>query len=162
MSLNDIRNLYSYTEWANARFLEAIGGLSEEQYARELVSSMPTIRDTMAHIVMAEWVWLRRWKGDTPTALPEWMHEPALATTTAELRAIEEERRAFLDTLGDDDLQRPLTYRKFNGDVFTDRLGDLLQHVANHSTYHRGQLTTMLRQVGAVPPSTDVTVYLRR
>ena len=162
MSIDDVRRLYSYTEWANAQFLDAIRGLSEEQYSRELVSSMPTIRDTMAHIVMAEWVWLRRWKGDMPTALPEWMQAPALATTEAELRAIEAERAAFLDTLSDDDLVQPLTYRKFNGDVFTDRLVDLLQHVANHSTYHRGQLTTMFRQVGAVPPSTDVTVYLRR
>jgi uncharacterized damage-inducible protein DinB len=161
MNLTDIRQLYAYTEWANERILESIRGLSEDQLTRTLESSFPTIRATMAHIVMAEWVWLQRWKGVSPTAVPEWARDAALETIEENLHAIEAERAALIASLDDDALQRELSYRKIDGTPHVHRIGDLMLHVANHSTYHRGQLTTMLRQVGAKPPSTDLIVYLR-
>lgn len=161
MTVDEVRRLFSYTEWANARILECVRGLTGEQFTQQVPSSFPTVRDTLAHIVMAEWIWLRRWKGENPTTRPDWTREPSLETIETNLRAIEEERAALFATLTDDDLQRELAYRTMNGDPYTNRLGDLLTHVANHSTYHRGQLTTMLRQVGAAPPSTDLIVFLR-
>ena len=161
MNLADIRQLYAYTEWANGRILESIRGLSEEERTRPLQSSFPTIRATMAHIVMAEWVWLQRWKGISPTGIPEWAKDAALEIIEENLHAIEAERAALIDSLDDDALQRELSYRKIDGSDHVHRILDLMLHVANHSTYHRGQLTTMLRQVGATPPATDLIVYLR-
>ncbi len=162
MQIDEVRRLFSYTEWANARVIECVRGLNEEQFARHVPSSFPTIRDTLAHIVLAEWIWLRRWTGESPASRPSWSVEEApLAVIVDNLEAVQNERRELLAGLTDEDLQRDLSYRTLNGDPHTNRLGDLMVHVANHSTYHRGQLTTMLRQVGATPPTTDLIVFLR-
>ena len=162
MTIDDIRHLFAYTEWANERIVECVRGLSVEQYARTVPSSFPTIRDTLAHIVMAEWIWLRRWKGESPSEPPQWLSaEPPLDVVVENLRAIERERAELLDALNDADLQNDLSYRNMAGDPYANRLGELMSHVVNHSTYHRGQLTTMIRQVGATPPSTDLVNFLR-
>jgi uncharacterized damage-inducible protein DinB len=79
----------------------------------------------------------------------------------ARLARVEAERAAFLSGLTDEDLERPLAYRTLDGTAHTTRLLDLLLHVVNHSTYHRGQLTTLLRQAGGAPPATDYVVYTR-
>lgn len=156
MNVDYFLRLFSYTEWANARFLESVRGLSEEQFTREIVSSFPTIRDTLAHMTFAEWLWLRRWKGESPSTRPDWTKEPSLDVIEMHLRAVAEERRDFLARLTDEDLDRELSYRNLAGSPMSSRFSDLLAHVANHATYHRGQLTTMMRQVGATPPSTDL------
>lgn len=153
--------MFTYTRWANERFIEAIRGLSQEQYVRPIESSFPTIRDTLGHIVFAEWLWLRRWNGESPSVAPAWTVEPALETLALQARTVADERSAFLETVGEQTLAAPLAYRTMAGDPFVHPLGELLTHVANHSTYHRGQLTTMLRQAGASPPSTDYSVWLR-
>lgn len=156
MMLDHFRRLFDYTEWATERFLEAARGLSEEQFTRELTSSFPTIRDTLAHMAFAEWLWLRRWKGESPSARPEWTKEPSIDVIAMHFRAVAEDRANFLARLTDADLAQDLSYRNLAGTPMTSRFSDLLAHVVNHATYHRGQLTTMLRQVGAAPPSTDL------
>ena len=155
MRLDEIRDLFSYTEWANDAVIAAIRALPEEQYA--------TVRDTLAHIIFAEWVWLRRWKGESPTAPPAWAGQaPAQDALVKHLREVEAERGALLDSLSDDDLARDVPYRNLAGDPFTNRLGHLMQHVVNHSTYHRGQVVMKIRQLGVQPPSTDLIVWFRK
>jgi len=128
---------------------------------RKLESSFPNIHATLGHIGMAEWVWLRRWKGESPTQRPWWDEAPGLETVVENMQAVESERRTYLHSIKDEDLGNGLTYTMMSGKTYTTRLADLFTHVANHSTYHRGQLTTMLRQVGATPPATDMIVYVR-
>lgn len=147
--------MFAYTEWANGQMVESIRGLSDEQFTQNIPSSFPTIRETLAHIVLAEWLWLRRWKGESPSARPEWAAGASLATIEGHLRAVQSERAEWLASLTDDDLERVIDYRNLAGDPFSYRLFDLMAHLVNHSTYHRGQLTTMLRQVGVKPPATD-------
>ena len=156
MNVDYFRRLFSYTEWANARFLECVRGLSEEQFTQHIPSSFPTIRDTLGHMVFAEWLWLQRWKGESPTSRPEWTKEPSLETLETQLRAVERERTELVDSLTDEDVRREFPYRNMAGEPYSALLGELMAHVVNHGTYHRGQLTTMLRQVGATPPSTDL------
>jgi uncharacterized damage-inducible protein DinB len=156
MNVDYFRRLFTYTEWANGRMLEVVRGLSDEQFTREIVSSFPTIRDTLGHMVFAEWVWLRRWKGENPTSRPDWTTEPSLETLETKLHEVERERTELVDSLTDDDIQRDFPYRNMAGNPYSAPLGEQMAHVVNHATYHRGQLTTMLRQAGATPPSTDL------
>jgi uncharacterized damage-inducible protein DinB len=158
MNAADVRRLYSYTDWSNERLLAAIEGLSDEQRTRTIPSSFPSILETLTHIAFAEWVWLRRWLGESPTSPPG---GTSLDETRGRLRAVAAERRAYLDALSDDAIAGTLSYRNIKGDSFTMNVGDLLVHCANHSTYHRGQLVTLLRQVGAKPPGTDFTEFAR-
>jgi uncharacterized damage-inducible protein DinB len=159
----DTLTLYDYNAWANARVLDAAAGLSAEQFLRDLKNSFPSVRDTLAHILGAEWIWLRRWRGETPAALPQAPDFPTVQSLRDRFAALEQERRGFLESLSDDRLQAPFSYRDTAGKSHSLRLVQSLQHVVNHGTYHRGQITTLLRQLGGTPVSTDLSrFYLDR
>lgn len=161
MNVADVRRLFDYTEWANAQIFAAIDGLSEEQYARTIESSFPSIKATLAHVISAEWVWLLRWHGESPTNPPEWTKGAPREELHRQLHDVETKRAAFLASLDEAALAKEVAYVSVKGDAFSYPLGEQLRHVANHSTYHRGQLITMLRQVGAAAPATDWLVFVR-
>ncbi len=159
MELNDIRRLCRYDAWANARFLEVIERLTEPQLARPLTSSFPTVRDTLAHIVGSDWIWLERFEGRSPTAQPDWARTPVVADLRRRLADLEARLDRYLSSLTPESLARPFDYRRLNGQRYSVPLADVLVHVVNHATYHRGQLTTMIRQVGGTPPGTDYASF---
>jgi len=161
MTINEARELFDYGSWATARMFGAAEALTEEQLEAPMTSSFPSFSATLAHIVAAEWIWLRRWLGDSPATVPDWVARPALAQTKTELAAVEAERASFLERLTDADLAEAVVYRGLDGQAFSLPLGQLMRHVVNHSTYHRGQLVTLLRQLGHTPPNTDLVRYLR-
>lgn len=161
MNSDDVRRLYRYNDWANRRMFDVIDSLPDGQITREIVSSFPSIRETLAHIGFAEWLWLRRWQGQSPSEEPEWVGK-SVSVVREQLQSIAAERNAYLRALTDDAIASTLDYRSMKGDPFTMPLGELLIHCANHSTYHRGQLVTMFRQVGATAvPTTDYTAFSR-
>lgn len=161
MSIDMVRDLYAYTEWANERVLGAAAGLSQEAFTRDLGSSFPSIRDTLAHMLGAEWIWLRRWLGESPATAPaEWV-----LGTVADIQTlwagVAAQRREFLGALDAAALTRVIDYRSLRGDPFRAPLIELLLHGVNHTTYHRGQVITMLRQSGAEGVNTDLVTYHR-
>ncbi|HKR66335.1 MAG TPA: DinB family protein [Thermoanaerobaculia bacterium] len=158
MNVADVRRLYQYNDWANERLLATIEALDDEQRTRKIESSFPSIDATLAHIAFAEWIWLRRWSGESPSVQPDWT---TFDVVRDRLRETAAERHAYVDALTDESVSGSLSYRNMKGDPFTGNLGDLLLHCANHSTYHRGQLVTMPRQVGAKPPGTDFSEFIR-
>jgi uncharacterized damage-inducible protein DinB len=162
MTTDEVRELLVYGAWANALLFEAASALSGEQLGHPVASSFPSVGGTLAHIVGAEWVWLRRWLGESPSGFPDWVARPELAELRARLSLVEQERDAFVASLSDADLGRVISYRTLGGQAYADPLADLMRHVVNHSTYHRGQVATQLRQHGLKPPSTDLIVFLRR
>jgi uncharacterized damage-inducible protein DinB len=161
MDTAELNDLVGYDEWANARLVTAFQELSDEMFGTPVASSFGSLRDTFAHIVSAEWIWLRRWKGESPTALPAWLGSGSREELLAQLAGVEKERAEFLAALSAAGLRAPISYRTLNGQAHTNALGDLIRHVVNHSTYHRGQAATQLRQLGRTPPSTDFVLYLR-
>jgi uncharacterized damage-inducible protein DinB len=162
MRLANFLQLYDYTEWANDRVLNAVAELTDEQFTQIVGGSFPSLRETVAHLVVVEWVWLARWKGTSPGGGPAWMHADTLAPFRDALRAVEAERAEFLAGLTDDDLERPIRYTSLSGNSGENPLGVLMQHVANHSTFHRGQVVSMIRQVGGVPPASDFLDFVSR
>ena len=142
--------------------LAAVEPLTSEQLMRDMGNSFRSVRDTLAHIYFAEWVWLSRWQGESPTSpLPPDMF-PDLATIRKTWLEHEGKLRAFLDGLGEQGINRVVQYKLLNGQPGTSAFWPMLQHVVNHGTYHRGQVTTMLRQLGAAPPrSTDLITFYR-
>lgn len=162
MTTGEARQLLAYDAWANGLVFEAVAESSEDQLIHLVASSFPSVLATLAHVVGAEWVWLRRWLGENPAGFPDWVATPALADLRVRLSAIERERESFVAGLSDADLSRVVTYRNLAGRAFSDPLDGLIRHVVNHSTYHRGQVATQLRQLGVTPPSTDLIVFLRQ
>ncbi|HUR92000.1 MAG TPA: DinB family protein [Gemmatimonadaceae bacterium] len=161
MQVTDIRSLFAYNEWANARIFSAVALLDPGVLTEPRGSSFASIRDTLAHIATSEWIWLRRWRGESPKGPPEWGALKDAAGLAAKLREVESDRAAFLITLADADLRTPLAYRNLKGEDFHEPLEDQLAHVVNHSSYHRGQVATLSRQAGSPMPATDLIVFKR-
>ena len=163
MNKQDVLTLYEYNTWANTRTLDAVEALSAGDFVRDLKSSFPSVRDTLMHIVSAEWAWLRRWQGESPSKLLSATDFPTLASVKDRFAAVDRDRRVFLEGLAEDRLAQPFSYKDLAGNAYSLLLIQSLQHVVNHGTYHRGQITTMLRQLGAKPMSTDMSrFYLER
>jgi uncharacterized damage-inducible protein DinB len=161
MTIDEARELFAYCEWANDRVFASAEALTPEQLRESVASSFPSVRGTLGHIVGTEWIWLRRWRGESPAAAPDWVAESSLRELRGHLAKVQSEREAHLAGLTNDDLDRVVEYRTLSGQACADPLAGLLRHVVNHSTYHRGQVATQLRQLGVVPPTTDLVAYLR-
>ena len=162
MNRQDISTLYEYNRWANGRTLDAVEKLDPTAFLKNLGNSFASIQATLVHIAGAEWIWLRRWHGESPNKLFTGEF-PTVASLRERFQTLDREREAFLAGVSDERLQQPFDYRDLAGNPMRLLLGQSLQHVVNHGTYHRGQVTTMLRQLGATPVSTDMSrFYLDR
>jgi len=159
MNQKDFQTLYDYNRWANARVCDAVAKLAAEQYTRDLSNSFRSVRDTLTHILAAEWIWLKRWQGESPKALLDPVDFPDLAALRAKWMEIEREQMVFVNSLTDELLNAPISYINTKGKTWTYPLWQMLQHLVNHSTYHRGQVITMLRQLGAEPATTDFLLF---
>jgi uncharacterized damage-inducible protein DinB len=151
--------LYEYNRWANGRTLEAAEKLDLSAFVKDLKNSFPSVRDTLAHILGAEWIWLRRWHGEFPAKLLGASEFSTVAALRERFSAVDRERSAFLQGLDEARLAQPLGYKDLAGNSYSLPLIASLHHVANHGTYHRGQITTMLRQLGATPIGTDMSRF---
>ena len=161
MDTSTIRRLYDYDRWANTRTLEAASKLASEQFLKDLGSSHRSIRNTLVHILSGERTWLTRWKGSSPQNMLDPERFPAVEALRAGWAELEKELRAFLDSLSDERLRAAVSYKNLEGKSFAHPLWEQMAHVVNHGTYHRGQVTTMLRQLGAEPVATDLSVFFR-
>ena len=162
MNLQDCRLLVDYHYWARDRILDAVAPLTPEQFTRDMGNSFRSVRDTLTHMYFAEWAWHLRWIGQSPTA----PLQPDMFADAPSLRQAWQEHegnmRAFLERTGDEGLPKVIEYKLISGQPGASILWQMLQHVVNHATYHRGQVTTMLKQLGAAPPkSTDLIVFYR-
>ena len=153
--------LFTYNQWANRRTLGVCEGLTSEQFTRALGSSFSSVRDTLAHIYGAERVWRERFDGRSPTALPAGTEFPDWAAVRTGLEEIDAALLQYVAGLRAADLDRVIEFSTVAGKRTSGPLWSMLQHVANHSTYHRGQITTLLRQLGAKPTSTDLIAFYR-
>jgi uncharacterized damage-inducible protein DinB len=156
-----IRLSYDYNAWANRRLLEACAQLSEEQFTRDLRSSFPSVRDTLFHILGAEWLWLERWQGRSPAALPSPEPCRSLGDISRKWAELDAHLRRFVAGRAPQELARIHEFRTTKGVVYPSALWQALQHVVNHGTYHRGQAAAMLRQLGARPNFTDLIYFYR-
>ncbi|HKW68804.1 MAG TPA: DinB family protein [Terriglobales bacterium] len=167
MNRDDIQLLYEYDRWANNRVLQRASALSAEEFTRDLGGSFRSVRDTLVHIIGGEWIWLKYWKAPSlgsafltdlkaqrdalfnPDAFPN------VTTVQLEWAEVEKEQTAFVNQVTNELLQKMVPFR-----ATLVRLAHLMQHLANHSTYHRGQVALMMRQLEAEPVATDLHVFL--
>lgn len=162
MTPNDLRVLVDYHYWSRDRMIAAVDAVTPEQFTRDLGSSFRSIRDTVVHIYAAEWAWHSRWQGHSPTSLLDSRTFPDVAAVRTAWTELEAKMRGFLQSIDEHGLDRVIEYKLLNGQPGASPLWQMLQHVVNHASYHRGQVTTMLRQIGAAPPkSMDMIAFYR-
>lgn len=159
--MKQLRTLMEFNRWANLRLLDAVAGLTPAELTGNMNSSFPSVLDTALHIYQAEWIWLSRCRSETITNVPGEDTRPSLESLREEWDALWASQLAFLDDDAAAHVDRLVRFRLRSGVEREQALGELIRHVVNHGTYHRGQLVTLLRQLGKTPPSTDYTLYLR-
>ena len=167
MTTDDIRLLYEYNRWANHRVLQAASTLTAEKFTRDLGGSFRSVREVLVHILTGECGWLTYWKEPAPDAAflrDLWDRRetffnpnsfPSVAAVRLKWEEVEKEQTEFVNGLTEQALGRMLPFR-----ATQLSLTHLMQHLANHSTYHRGQIALMMRQLGAEPLATDFHVFL--
>jgi uncharacterized damage-inducible protein DinB len=156
----EVSRLFAYNRWANGRTLEPVSELTVEEFNRKLGGSFPSVRETLAHIYAAEWIWLERWNGRSPRGLSSEQEVPTLEALKEKWSLVEEECRDLVGGLTKARMAEIVSYVNVKGESWSYPLGEMLTHLVNHSTYHRGQVATMLRQLGKKPLSTDYLVFL--
>lgn len=155
-----IQLLYEHLRWADERMLGAVSGIPSEEFVKDLGNSHKSIRDTLVHIASAEWIWLSRWKGTSPRTMWSPADHPTLDALRAAWAPVHEDLTAFVEAQTEATLARDVSYVNTQGKAFTYPLGPLMLHCSTHAAYHRGQVTTMIRQLGRTPISTDLSVFL--
>ncbi len=161
MTPHEMQLLFTYNDWVNKRALQAASALTTEQFTKPLGNSFSSVRDTLAHMYGAETIWLQRFKGESPSAFPDLSQITDIASLEAKWTPGAADLLNFVNGLTQADLDRVMEYKTMKFGVYSNPLWQSLQHVVNHGTYHRGQITTMLRQLGAQPILTDLMHFYR-
>jgi uncharacterized damage-inducible protein DinB len=159
MELDMIRAIYEYVRWADDRAIGAAEKLAPEAFTRPLGSSFASVRDTLVHAVSAEWIWLSRWTGTSPAAMWDPKDFPDAASLRRRWEEVQRDLAAFVARQTPETLRADCSYRNLKGQPMAYPLWKLMLHMPNHSTYHRGQVTTLLRQLGAEPVATDFVLW---
>ncbi len=153
--LPTLRTLFAFSRWANVKSVESVTALDPEELERSIGGSFGSLRATLVHMYGADWVWLERLHGRSPRALPDGDDLATLDALRNKWIGVEDARDAYLATLTPGRLADSLSYTAFDGTSFTRRLDEVLFHMVNHGTYHRGQIATLVRQLGKKAISTD-------
>ena len=162
MTPDYIHTLIEYNYWARDRILASADPLSQEQLTRSLASSFGSVLETLVHMHFAEWIWHQRWQGTSPSSAPDSSGITSVAALRDVWRPLEAQIRAFVESLGPAGLSRVIEYKTMNGQAGRSAYWQMIVHLVNHGGYHRGQVATLLRLLGARPAqSTDMIVFFR-
>ncbi|MCI1774151.1 MAG: DinB family protein [Paenibacillus lautus] len=150
--------LYDYHVWANERLWNHLQSLPEGVFLQEVNLGFTSITEVFGHLAAAEEVWFARIKEESPPSLAARPFAD-LAAARQYLSQLQTEHHEYLASIGD--MGKVVTYRNTAGEAFKNSISEILQQVVNHGTYHRGNITTMLRHMGHKGIITDYIAFLR-
>ncbi|HEY9517785.1 MAG TPA: DinB family protein [Gemmatimonadales bacterium] len=160
MRVSDLERLYDYHYWANRKLLGVVAWLTPEQFTRRVAGSYGSVRNTLVHVLSAEWGWLDRCGGPKRGERLNPEDYPTVDSVTQAWMRVEGYMRDFLSRLEDEALGRNIEFALGAGEQQSVPLGDLVLHAAVHAVHHRGQVALLLRTLGFVPGNFDVLIYV--
>ncbi len=160
MDIKDyLKEAYDYMYWATGRYFAVAEGLTEAQLHQVQGHGWGDIHATLVHLMSSEWVWLQRWHGTSPKSHLDKAEYPTLPVLKKRWREVEAEMRGFVGAQNSASLQRPITYKNFRGETFDVPLWQMLVHIVNHETHHRGELAAMYALMGVDHPEDEMIQY---
>lgn len=151
--------LFDYHLWATDRYTRHLKTLPEGILHTKVESVFPTIAEVFGHIIAADETWYYRMQGKGEGIR---VIQPKTINTVEDITnvslALYEELGYFLLQANMDDV---ITYQNTKGEQFTNKISEIVKHMVNHGTYHRGNIAAMIRQMGYQGISTDYIQYLR-
>jgi len=158
-----IQKHLQFNTWANAKIVEILANVDENFFDVEVKSSFPSIRKTIHHIWDAEQIWFTRLKGGEASTWPSATFTGGKDELLKGFLAGTKELTAFVASKDRAFLESKLIYKNTKGIEFSNVVEEILFHVVNHGSFHRGQLITMLRELGFEKfPTQDLIAYLRQ
>jgi len=157
----EILLLFEFNAWANRRILGAVETLAPDQLTKDTGASFSSVRDTLMHIFGVEWVWLERLQGRSPASIPDAKEFADLAKLRARYAEHETQLLEYARRISQAELDEEMDYKTFSFGPGRNPRWQMMQHVVNHGSYHRGQITTMLRQLGTKGVGTDLITFYR-
>lgn len=154
-----LRTHVRYTTWATARIVDAASRLAPEELTRDFKSADKHVLGTLAHVYAADRAWLRRIEGASPAPLVDPGEDIQLTTLQHEWPALLGRWQAWVDALQDPSASA--SYKDFQGNAHSTPYWQIVLHLVNHGTHHRGQAAAMLRAMGHAPPPLDLIRYYR-
>lgn len=155
-----LHRLYAYHHWAADLVLDALSPVTADQLDRKWGGSFGTGRALLRHVIGVERLWCNRWSGHSAKTLPDFPPSHAGREFRAEWEKIKPDQQKFVTALSPQQVEEELTYVNMKGETWTYPLADILVHCVNHGTYHRGQITHLLRDLGIAAPSTDYLYFI--
>jgi uncharacterized damage-inducible protein DinB len=161
LSANAVRTHLDYTAWASARLVAAAGALTPEELTRDFGTADRSVLGTLVHIYGADRIWLGRIRGNPPVRLIDPEKDMRLEVLRDDWPKLLEEWRSWAAGLTDESVGTFLPYRDMQGNSHKTPAWQIVMHVVNHGTHHRGQASGFLRAMGYTPPLLDLMAYYR-
>jgi uncharacterized damage-inducible protein DinB len=157
---NLVRLQFDYNVWADQRLVTAVGELPSDELNRDFGTADKSVLGTLVHVFGAERLWLGRFQREAkpPYLTPADYH---LSVLQNDWPSLHDRWRTLLDEVSDEFVAADFDYHDMKGHPWRQPLWQLILHVVNHGTHHRGQVAGFLRTLGRVPPPLDITVYYR-
>ncbi|MBL0096615.1 MAG: DinB family protein [Bacteroidetes bacterium] len=154
--------LCNYNVWANDRICSYIKEAGDSIADQEMTSSFPTVRKTLYHLWDAQEIWYKRLQGESPNTWPSHYFKGSLEESIDAIHQSSIDFVRFVEKLSENGHLSSVEFKSIDGTSFFNTIEEIVMHVMNHSTYHRGQLITMLRSAGfTAVGSTDMIRYYR-
>lgn len=161
VSADFLRSYVDYTAWASLLLFDAAAQLTPEELTHDFKTADHNVVGTLAHIFAGDRIWLARLAGDpVPKFITD--HDRNLAVLQDEWPPLLERWKSWAAGLTDEQALSELAYTDWRGQRLTQPVWQVVTHVVNHGTHHRGQVSGFLRSLGRTPPATDLHFYFRR
>jgi uncharacterized damage-inducible protein DinB len=161
MNAEEMRTLYAFNTWANARILDTAARLTPNQLHANVGASYPSVLTTLEHTMLWQGNWLARWREDAGAVMrTDLGNFRDLATLRAAWAEIDAETHQFVQTLDEAALARSVAYVNDRGETWAYPLWQMLVHQVNHATQHRSEVAVMLTQFGHSPGWLDFLVFI--
>jgi uncharacterized damage-inducible protein DinB len=161
LSADTLRKHLDYTAWASARLVAAASALSPEELTRDFGTADHSVLGTLVHVYGADRTWLNRIRGHAPTRLIDPEKDMRFEVLRDDWPKLLEDWRVWAAGLTDESVDTPLPYRDMQGNPWETSAWQIVLHVVNHGTHHRGQAAGFLRAMGHTPPPLDLMAYYR-
>lgn len=161
MTRAEAEELFAYDRWATEHVFDDIAAMDPAEYLKNMATSHESIFGTLVHLVSAEEVWLARWEGRAPLELARAEDVKTLDRVRSRWNDVSRNVERFVSELDEEGLHSEIEVETSTGARFRHTFREMFSHLVNHSSYHRGQIITLLRQSGAAVTSTDLIRYYR-
>lgn len=156
-----LRTHIDYSGWASARLVEAAGTLTADELTRDFATADKSVLGTLVHVYAADRVWMGRITGDPPAKFIDPEKDMHLSVVQNDWKPLLDKWLAWTSSLTAESAMADVSWKDAKGNTQSSPAYQIVLHVVNHGTHHRGQVSGFLRAMGKVPPSLDLARYYR-